>query len=150
MDDENKKQLEVVEQLAENVNRLILAEERVLVIVEKLKERVDVNAEEVGRREKETQRIIDFIIKQQAQFTTDMQELREAQARAEEKWGGMWERTQAGINALLAAAKIQAHEIDGLTQAQANTNRQMAETTEKLNALIDVVERLISERRNGG
>lgn len=150
MDDANKKQLEAVTQLAENVNRLILAEERILVIVEKLKEKVDDNAEEAGHREKETQRVIDFIIKQQAQFAADMQLLREAQVRAEEKWGGMWERTNAGINALLAAAQIQSHQIDGLAEAQANTNRQMAETTEKLGALINVVERIVSERQNGG
>jgi ABC-type transporter Mla subunit MlaD len=113
--------------------------------------------EELRRRDEERQRTIDIILKQQAQFAVGMEQLREAQARAEEKWGGMWERTSAGINALLAAAQLQAHEIDGLTKAQAqlvesqaNTDRQMAETTEKLNALIDVVGQLIGERRNGG
>jgi hypothetical protein len=113
--------------------------------------------EELRRRDDEQQRTIDFILQQQAQFAAGMQqfaagmqELREAQARAEEKWGGMWERTNAGINALLAAAQIQSHQIDGLAEAQANTNKQMAETTEKLDALINVVERIVSERQNGG
>jgi chromosome segregation ATPase len=113
--------------------------------------------EELRRRDEEQQRTIDFILEQQAQFTAEMQQfaagmqqLREAQARAEEKWGGMWERTNAGINALLAAAQIQSHQIDGLAEAQANTNRQMAETTEKLNALIGIVDQLVSDRRNEG
>ena len=113
--------------------------------------------EELRRRDEEQQRTIDFILQQQAQFAAGMEQLREAQARAEEKWGGMWERTNAGINALLAAAQIQSHQIDGLTEAQAqsveaqaNTDRQMAETTEKLNALINVVEQYISGGRSGG
>lgn len=113
--------------------------------------------EELRGRDEEQQRTIDFILQQQAQFASGMEQLREAQARAEEKWGGMWERTNAGINALLAAAQLQAHEIDGLARAQAqlvesqsNTDRQMAETTEKLNALINAVERIVSEREHGG
>ncbi|HLL76407.1 MAG TPA: hypothetical protein VK421_14235 [Pyrinomonadaceae bacterium] len=106
--------------------------------------------EELRRRDEEQQRTIDFILEQQAQFAAGMERLREAQARAEEKWDRMWGRTNEGINALLAVAQIQSHQIDGLAEAQANTNRQMAETTEKLDALINVVERIVSERRNGG
>lgn len=70
--------------------------------------------------------------------------------RAEGKWDRMWERTDGQINALPAVAQIQSHQIDGLAEAQANTDRRMAETTEKLNALINVVERSVSERQNGG
>lgn len=148
----------------EEAQRMFSPELRMLHLFEKLSERVEVNDQESRRRDDEQQRQIDFILNQQAQFAAEMQQfaagmqqLREAQARAEEKWGGMWERTNAGINALLAAAQLQAHEIDGLTKAQArlvesqaNTDRQMAETTEKLDALINVVDRIISERRNGG
>lgn len=115
------------------------------------------DSEELRRRDNEQQRTIDFILEQQAQFAAGMQQLREAQARAEErweraeeKWDRMWERTNGQINSLLAVAQIQSHQIDGLAGAQANTDRRMAETTEKLNALINVVERIVSGRQNGG
>jgi IS5 family transposase len=109
----------------------------------------------------DTQRTIDFIIRQQAQFTADMQRMREAQAEAEEKWERRWGRTEEGIRALLAIAEIHEREITVLAaaqgqavkaqaDAQARIDRQMAETDERLNALVNVVERIISERRNGG
>lgn len=112
----------------------------------------------------ENQRTIKFILEQQAQFTVDMQQMREAQAQADERWG----RTEEGIRALLAIAGIHDQEIKALAEAQAataeaiaattaataeaqaRTDKQMAETDERLNALINVVEQLIGERRNGG
>jgi hypothetical protein len=101
---------------------------------------------ELLRWSEETQRKVEFIISQQAQFTVDMQSLREAQARSEQKW----ERTAEGITALLAIAEIHEREIAELREAQARTDAQMAETDERLNALIDTAEKMISERRNGG
>jgi len=110
----------------------------------------DNNAGESRSRDEERQRTMDFILKQQAEFSADMQQLRETQARAEQKW----ESTANGINALLAIAEIHNQEIKDLAkvqaEAQARTDRQMAETDERLNALVNVVEQLISERRNGG
>jgi hypothetical protein len=115
----------------------------------------------------ENQRTMKFILEQQAQFTVDMQQLREAQAQAEERWG----RTEDGIRSLLAIAEIHEGEIKTLAEAQtalaeaqtataeataatadaqARTDSQMAETAERLNALINVVEQLISERRRNG
>jgi hypothetical protein len=130
---------------------------RLLEIIEKLTETVEKVNQESRSSDDEQQRQIDFILEQQAQFAVGMQQLREAQARAEdrrerdeEKWDRMWERTHGNIVSLVAAAELQSHQIDGLAQAQANTNKQMAETTEKLDALINVVERIVSERRNGG
>jgi hypothetical protein len=83
-----------------------------------------------------------------------MQQMREAQAQADEKWEQRWGRTEEGIRALLAIAELHDQEIKTLAQtqaeAQARTDRQMAETDERLNALVNVVERIISERRNGG
>jgi hypothetical protein len=106
------------------------------------------------KRDEENQRNINFILEQQAQFTADMQQMREAQAQAEEKWERRWGRTEEGIRALLAIAEIHDGEIKTLAetqaQSQARTDKQMAETDERLNALINVVERLISARRNGG
>ncbi len=109
-------------------------------------------------------RNMEFIVEQQAEFAAGMQRLRELQERAEEKWERRlesverrWERTEEGIRALLAVAEIHEREIGTLKEAQDRTDRQMAETDKRLaetgkrlNALINVVERKISEDRNGG
>jgi chromosome segregation ATPase len=115
---------------------------------------------ELLRWAKETQRNIDFIINQQAQFNADMQQLRESQERCEERWtraDERWSRTEEGIRALLAIAQLHDGQITALEEAQAQTDRQMAETDrrmaetdERINALVNTVERIIGERRNGG
>ena len=115
-----------------------------------------------------TQRTIDFMVQQQAQFQAkseaDMQRLRELYeenearwARNEERWARTderWERMSEEIRALLALAEIHDAEINELqrTQAesQARTDAKFAETGERVDALVNTVERLISERRNGG
>ncbi|MCA1629373.1 MAG: hypothetical protein LC785_06810 [Acidobacteria bacterium] len=132
-------------------------ESRLLALFEKLSARVEANDQESRRRDEENQRNISFILEQQAQFTSDMQQMREIQAQADEKWERRWGRTEESIRALLTIAEVHNQEItalaDGqarLTEAQERTDRQMAETDERLNALVNVVERFISERRNGG
>lgn len=132
------------------------------------RENDDGNDESRGMTDEERRRTMDFIIRQQAQFSADMQQMREAQAQADEKWERRWESTANGINALLAIAEIHEREINTLAEAQAQTreaqeqarreqaesqartDRQMAETDERLNALVNVVEKMISDRRNGG
>ena len=115
----------------------------------------------MAQDDEENQRTMKFILEQQAQFTADMQQMREAQAEADEKWERRWGRTEEGIRALLSIAEIHEGEIKSLAEtqaaqaeaqaaAQARTDKQMAETDERLNALVNVVERIISERRNGG
>jgi hypothetical protein len=134
-------------------------ESRLTELIEKMSERVEVNEQKAGQRDEKNRRNIDFILQQQAQFTADMQQMREAQAHAEETWERRWGRTEEGIRALLAIAELHDGEIKTLaetqaqaaqTQAQARTDRQMSETDERLNALVNVVERISSERRNGG
>jgi Spy/CpxP family protein refolding chaperone len=139
-------------------------ERRMMNLFERLSERAAADAEGSRRRDEElqrraegTQRTIEFIVQQQAQFSTDMQRLRESQEQNEERWA----RTGEEIRALLAIAEIHEREIVELRQTQAEaqartdvqmteTDRRMAETDERLNALINTVERIISERRNGG
>ena len=146
-------------------------EARTLSIFEKLIAWAEAHEEESSRRAEdaqlksdEMQRNMDFIVRQQAQFSVgmqkleerqaqfsaDLQHLREVQARSEQRW----ERTAEGITALLAIAEMHEREIFELrqtqAQAQARTDAQMVETGERLNALIDTVESIISERRNGG
>ena len=45
----------------------------------------DHNADEARRRDEERQRTMDFILQQQAQFSADMQQMREAQSQADVK-----------------------------------------------------------------
>jgi uncharacterized protein YciW len=103
-------------------------------------------AERSDALEAETQKKFDFIIEQQAQLTATVGKMAEKV-----------DRTAGSITNLLAVAELQAGEIKDLTdsmkivdertRAAADSGRQ---TDERLNALIGVVERLISDRRNGG
>ena len=100
----------------------------------------------------EMQRTMDFIVQQQAQTSTKIDVLTEAQTRNAE-----------GIQALLALAQIHEREIDTLGHQIGSVSRDVAalsreigalgETTkatdDRLNALIHVVERQISNGRNG-
>lgn len=124
------------------------------------------NDEEARRREEETQKKIEFIREQQAQFAANQQMAGERMDRADERWA----RTEESIRALLAVAEIQAGGIKDLAEAvkvvderqrQADERQRQAderqrkaderarEIDERLNALINVVERYISERRDG-
>jgi chromosome segregation ATPase len=118
------------------------------------------NEGELLRWARETQRNIDFIVRQQAQFSADIERLREMQERSEQRWERSeqrwerterrWERTEESVRSLHAIAQIHEREITALAEAQARTASQMAETDERINALVNTVEQLISERRNGG
>jgi hypothetical protein len=153
MNDENQKDSSVAEGLAKlaeifelhlsNLSRTIDNEHRILALVEKINLRVDADAEEAARRDEVVTRNVNFIIQQQAQFTADMQQLREVQARSEQRW----ERTEESVRSLHAIAQIHEREVTALTESQARTDRQMAETDERINALVNVVERLVSDRK---
>ena len=91
------------------------------------------------------QRAMDFIVEQQAQSSAKIDALAEAQTRNTE-----------GIRALLSIAEIHEREMSTLSHQIGSLSRDigtLGETTratdERLNALIGVVERQISERRNG-
>jgi hypothetical protein len=93
----------------------------------------------------EMQKAMSFIVEQQAQTAVKLDRLTErvdsiavAQSRSEERW----ERTEEGIRALLVIAEIHEKEISILSETTRASD-------ERLNALINVVERQISEGRNG-
>jgi len=100
----------------------------------------------------EMQRTMEFIVQQQAQLTATV-------GRLSEKV----DRTADGINALLSIAEIHEHEIAALresvsavtesvnavTESVSAIDERGRQTEESLNALINTVERYISERRNG-
>lgn len=82
----------------------------------------------------ERQLRMDFILEQQAQITVSMGQLTETVGRLSDKV----DRTADSVNALLAIAEIHDEEIKA--------------TNERLNALVNVVDRYISgrEREDGG
>jgi hypothetical protein len=104
----------------------------------------------------EMQRAMDFIVEMEAKSSAKIEALAEAQkqgqkdaderrARADERWARAderWARTEESIRALLTIAEIHEKEINSVGE-------QTRATDERLNALINVVERQISEGRNG-
>jgi hypothetical protein len=93
----------------------------------------------------ELQKAMEFIVEQQAETAVKLDRLSErsdAIAISQERNETKWERTEAGIRALLSIAEIHEREIATLSENGRATD-------ERLNALINVVERQISEGRNG-
>jgi phage shock protein A len=115
----------------------------------------------------DTQRTMQFILEQQAQLTVTVGQLSESVDRLTGKVDQLTgkvdllavkvDRTADGINALLAIAEIHEREIRvnsediaALKDAVAANAEAGRATDERLNALINVVEQMISERRGGG
>jgi len=100
----------------------------------------------------EMQRAMQFIVEQEAKSSAKIDALAEAQKHADERWARgderwaradeRWARTEESIRALLTIAEMHEREINSLGE-------QTRATDERLNALINVVERQISEGRNG-
>jgi peptidoglycan hydrolase CwlO-like protein len=102
--------------------------------------------------EEELNRKMEFIIEQQAQFVVDIHKLEERQQELTTKHGlladallsvvGMVGKLTEGQDELRA-------EVKELAAAQKRTDEKLTETNERLNVFIDVLERYISEGRNG-
>lgn len=93
----------------------------------------------------EMQKAMEFIVDQQAQSSANIDALTDAQKRAEERWT----RTEEGIRALLTIAEMHEREIHANTQQILSLGETTRATDDRLNTLINVVERQISEGRNG-
>lgn len=104
----------------------------------------------------QTRHLMNFLLEQQAQLTASVsqlsetvKELAEAQRRTENRW----ERAEESIRALLTIAEMHEREMTDIRatikEAQDRTDKQMAETDERLNAFINFVERYLSGRRGG-
>ena len=100
----------------------------------------------------EIQRTMEFILQQQAQSSVridglagKVDALADVQNRAEERWT----RTEESIRALLSIAEIRERQIDKLGEQITAVNEAGRATDDRLNALINIVERQISEGRNG-
>jgi hypothetical protein len=115
--------------------------------------------EDWRERAERIERTIAFIIEQQAQAEVRAAESDERWKQADERWkqadqrwkqaderwdktNDRWARTEEGIRSLLAIAEIHEREIMELREVGRATD-------ERLNVLINVVEKQITERRNG-
>ena len=90
----------------------------------------------------EIERTMAFILEQQAYISSTQAQTNTTMARLTERV----DRNAEGISALLAIAEIHEREINELRQTQSEAQ---SRTDERLNALINTVERHISEGRNG-
>jgi ABC-type transporter Mla subunit MlaD len=100
----------------------------------------------------ELNRTVAFILEQQAHITSNQAEITSNMAQLTERVNRMGEkidRNAESVTALLAIAEIQAAEIRDLTESTRTLASRQHDTDERLNALINTVERYISERRNG-
>ena len=100
----------------------------------------------------EMERALEFLVKQQAQFSTNLQ-------RLEQNLGTVEQNLGATVNILSELTKTQLrmaeseilrdNRIGELAKAQQRTDEALAETNDRLNSLIVVVERYFSNgRRN--
>ena len=100
----------------------------------------------------EMERALEFLVKQQAQFSTNLQ-------RLEQNLGTVEQNLGATVNILSELTKTQLrmaeseilrdNRIAELAKAQTRTDEALAETNDRLNSLIVVVERYFSNgRRN--
>jgi ABC-type transporter Mla subunit MlaD len=100
----------------------------------------------------EMERAMAFIVEQQAQISSNQTQITSNMAELTERVNRMGEkvdRNAESVTALLAIAEIQAAEIRDLTESTRTLADRQRDTDERLNALINTVERYISERRNG-
>lgn len=106
--------------------------------------------------DEELQRKMEFIIEHQAQFAVDIQSLREsqaeivrAQAEAQQRVDERMSRMEDVVLHLAGVVERVVEVQEQTVRTVADTVRAVAETDERLNSLINVVERFISEGRNG-
>lgn len=110
----------------------------------------DLSKEEWLMTNEEMQKTMEFIVDQQAQSSTKIDALADAQRSAEERWTrseDRWSRTEEGIRALLSIAEIHereinnlGHQVSSLIQEISNLSETTRATDGRLNVLINVVE----------
>lgn len=83
---------------------------------------------------------IEFIVEQQANFSVSIQQLQEAQANADKRMTRL-------ENIMVRFYEDTSTKIDALIDAQLRTDQRLSETNDRLNVLIDVVERFVTNGR---
>jgi anion-transporting ArsA/GET3 family ATPase len=97
----------------------------------------------------EFERKMEFIVEQQAQFASDMQQLREAQNRTDQVVAQTGEIIARLANVTFEGFKDVNTKIDALVDSQIRLSEAQSRTDENLKTLIVVVDRYFSEGRNG-
>ncbi len=93
----------------------------------------------------EMQKAMEFIVEQQTKSSAKIDAVADAQKGADARWS----RTEVGIRVLLSIAERHERDLKPLGEKIAAVSENGRATDERLNALIHVVERQISEGRNG-
>ena len=100
--------------------------------------------------DEDLRKTIEFIIEQQAQFAADIQQLREnqsAMARLHEKTDERLTHTESVIIRLTDIVKRAVDATERLTDIQQRVDPSLSGLTDRLNALINAVERIIARER---
>jgi ABC-type transporter Mla subunit MlaD len=100
-------------------------------------------------RNEELERRMAFIVEQQAQFATDIQQLREVQGQTEQIVARLANVTLEGFKDVNAKINSLVDAQIRLNESQAHTDENLSRTDESLRNLIAVVDRYFSEGRNG-
>ncbi len=106
-----------------------------------------VRQKEKPMNSEEMQKAMEFIVNQQGQASAKIDGILEAQKAGEERWKRAeerWTRTEEGIRALLSIAQIHEKEIQANTQQILSLGQKTSATDDRLNTLINIVERQIS------
>jgi hypothetical protein len=98
----------------------------------------------------EFEKRMEFILEQQAQFASDIQQLREVQAETNQIVNRLAAVTLEGFKDVNAKIDALVDSHIRLAEDQAKTAANLALTEENLRNLVVVVDRYFSERRNGG
>lgn len=98
----------------------------------------------------EFEKKMEFIVEQQAQFATDIQQLRETQAQLQATQVQTEHVVARLANVTLEGFKDVNAKIDALVDSQIKLTEAQSRTDENLRNLIVVVDRYFSEGRNGG
>jgi ElaB/YqjD/DUF883 family membrane-anchored ribosome-binding protein len=97
----------------------------------------------------EFEKQMEFIVEQQAQFTSDIQQLREAQAQLQATQAQTEQLVGRLASVTLEGFKDVNAKIDALVDSQVRLTESQSRTDENLKNLIAVVDRYLSEGRNG-
>ena len=99
--------------------------------------------------DEEFQRKMDFIVDHQAQFASDMQQLRESQAKTDQTVAQTGEIVARLANVTAEGFKDVTAKIDALVDSHIRLSDAQSRTDENLRNLIAVVDRYFREGRNG-
>ncbi len=98
----------------------------------------------------EMEKKMEFIVEQLADLTAKQQQTDSVVNRLANASLNRIERIENVLGALAEAQVKTEENVSALAVAQLHTDKKLSETDERLNSLITVVERYISEGRNGG